>query len=105
HLYISGTASITGHESRHPGDLKAQTREMLTNVQALITSANEQGEGRFSLTERALWRVYVRQEEDMPAVQSDLKEALGDKAPFMMLCADLCRQELLVEIEGVCVGK
>lgn len=105
HLYISGTASITGHESRHVGDLQAQTREALTNVQALIDTANEYDQGQFSLTENALWRVYVRREADMPIVCQDLQSTLGKNTPFMLLHADLCRRELLVEIEGMCTSE
>jgi len=45
-LYISGTASITGHESRHPDDPAAQLEETLVNIKALIDSAaTEEGIG------------------------------------------------------------
>ena len=39
-LFISGTASIVGHRSLHLGDTAAQTRETLTNIEALLGEAN-----------------------------------------------------------------
>ncbi len=39
-LFISGTASIVGHRSLHIGDTAAQTRETLTNIEALLGEAN-----------------------------------------------------------------
>ena len=35
-LFISGTASIVGHETVHVGDVTAQTRETLANIEALV---------------------------------------------------------------------
>ena len=35
-LFVSGTASIVGHRSLHIGDTAAQTRETLTNIEALL---------------------------------------------------------------------
>ncbi|HET7267677.1 MAG TPA: pteridine-dependent deoxygenase, partial [Oleiagrimonas sp.] len=39
-LAISGTAAITGHESRHSDDLIAQLTEIRTNIDALLAQAN-----------------------------------------------------------------
>ena len=39
-LFISGTASIVGHETIHPGDVRAQTRETMANINALLDEAN-----------------------------------------------------------------
>ena len=44
-LFISGTASIVGHRSLHTGDTAAQTRETLTNIEALIGEANRLADG------------------------------------------------------------
>src|ERR1700679_1432725 len=35
-LFVSGTASIVGHETLHQGDVDAQTRETMANIDALL---------------------------------------------------------------------
>ena len=35
-LFVSGTASIVGHETQHPGDVRAQTLETLNNLRAVL---------------------------------------------------------------------
>ena len=45
-------------------------------------------------------KAYVRRTEDCPAVQSHLRAALGD-TPVLYVHADVCRADLLVEVEGV----
>jgi chorismate lyase/3-hydroxybenzoate synthase len=39
-LFVSGTASIVGHESVHIGDVVAQTEESLRNIATVMTQAN-----------------------------------------------------------------
>jgi len=103
-LFVSGTASIVGHRSLHVGDTVAQTRETLTNIQALLEEANRRAHGaRFGL-ETLAYKVYVRRPADLPLIQSQLRAALGSAAQIIYLQADICRQDLLVEIEatGIC---
>ena len=35
-LFVSGTASIVGHETQHRGDVVAQTRETLANLSSVL---------------------------------------------------------------------
>ena len=99
-LFISGTASIVGHRSLHIGDIAAQTRETLANIEALLGEANRAAPGaRFSLRELAC-KVYVRRPADLPIIQAELHAALGAGVRGVYLQADICRQDLLVEIEG-----
>jgi chorismate lyase / 3-hydroxybenzoate synthase len=103
-LFVSGTASIVGHRSLHVGDTAAQTRETLNNIEALLQEANRLApEGHFSLGSLAL-KVYVRRPADLPIVQAELHRALGEGARTVYLQADICRQDLMVEIEatGTC---
>ncbi len=103
-LFISGTASIIGHESRHPGDVGAQTAETLRNIQALLGEANRTGVARFDLASLAC-KVYVRDAADLPAIRAHLARALGERARLLYLQADVCREDLLVEIEAVGTGR
>jgi enamine deaminase RidA (YjgF/YER057c/UK114 family) len=99
-LFISGTASIVGHETFHVGDAAAQTRESLVNIEALLGEANRvAGAARFALGSMA-YKVYVRRSSDLPIVQAQLSSAIGSSARIVYLKADICRQDLLVEIEA-----
>ena len=103
-LFVSGTASIVGHRSLHVGDTAAQTRETLANIEALLEEANRVEHGaRFTLGSLAL-KVYLRRPADLPVIRAQLAAALDPRQPVIYLQADICRQDLLVEIEatGMC---
>ncbi|HET7757388.1 MAG TPA: hypothetical protein VFK87_09050 [Steroidobacteraceae bacterium] len=103
-LFISGTASIVGHRSIHVGDAAAQTRETLANIEALLGEANRMQRGaRFSFGSLAC-KVYVRRPADVDAVRAELAARLDPAARVVYLQADICREDLLVEIEatGMC---
>jgi chorismate lyase/3-hydroxybenzoate synthase len=99
-LFISGTASIVGHETLHLGDVVAQTHESLDNICAVLGQVAKLSRSNgFAL--RALdYRVYVRQAKDAQAVRAVLIERLGS-ATVHCVQADVCRSELLVEVEAL----
>jgi chorismate lyase / 3-hydroxybenzoate synthase len=100
-LFVSGTASIVGHETIHCGDVVAQTRETIANIEALLGEANRiVGSSHYSLNGLKL-KVYVRKPADLPAVEATLSELLTPAASIVYLQADVCREDLLVEIEAV----
>jgi chorismate lyase / 3-hydroxybenzoate synthase len=100
-LFISGTASIVGHETIHRGDVVAQTRETLVNIGALLEEANRVvGAARYSLDGLKL-KVYVRNPADFDAIEATLSGLLSPAAGIVYLQADVCRDDLLVEIEAV----
>ena len=99
-LFISGTASIVGHRSLHLGDTAAQTREILANIQALLGEANRAARGAHFELGALACKVYVRRPADLPLVQDELARGLGGDARVIYLQADICRQDLLVEIEA-----
>jgi chorismate lyase / 3-hydroxybenzoate synthase len=99
-LFVSGTASIVGHETIHPGDVAAQTRETVANIDALLKEANRVvGLPRYSL-DGLKFKVYVRQPSDLRAIEGALSGSLQSRAPILYLQADVCREDLLVEIEA-----
>ncbi len=105
HLYISGTASIIGHESRHRGDVLPQLTESLRNMSALVHSAETQhGVSIHMLAELSQLKVYIRDQQDHAAVRSHIHQQLGEQVPVIYLGGDLCRKNLLVEVEGLYVG-
>ena len=98
-FFISGTASIVGHETRHLGDVVAQLRESLNNVQAVLDEANRQSPGQTFDLSSLVYRVYVRDAADAPAVMAALRERLG-AVEALCVQADVCRADLLVEVEA-----
>jgi len=102
-IWISGTASIVQAETRHVGDLAKQVEETLDNIESLIAPANLAAQGIAGgarLSELAKMRVYLKRPEDY----ADCKAICDRRAagvPTIYAIADVCRPELLVEIEGL----
>ena len=95
-LFVSGTASIVGHETIHQGDVAAQTRETVANINALLDETNRVvGSPRYSL-DALKFKVYVRQPADLGAVEGALAQGLRPSTSVVYLQADVC----LVEIEA-----
>jgi chorismate lyase / 3-hydroxybenzoate synthase len=98
-LFISGTASIVGHETIHHGDAEAQTRETLANINALLDEANRISGGKRYFMNTLKLKVYVRRPADLPAIQAIVARESSAESP-LYLKADICREDLLVEIEA-----
>ena len=99
-LFISGTASIVGHQSLHAGDVVAQTRECLHNIAAVVEEANRvNSRTRFSL-DTLVYKVYLRDLANLATVCEVMKAFMGAPVSPMFLQADICRTDLLVEIEA-----
>ncbi|MCU1229964.1 MAG: 3-hydroxybenzoate synthase [Acidobacteria bacterium] len=92
-VFISGTASIVGHESRHHGDVDAQLDETIENLDrvAVVSGA--------TLSDIISLKVYVRDRNDCARIAERLAPRIP--APAIYLEADICRAELLLEIEAV----
>lgn len=93
-LLVSGTAAVLGHASAHPNDAVAQTREAMSNVEAVLAEAKS----RLLLDEHTYVRVYLRHAEDWPEVYDGVKQR-WPTVHVMGLLGEICRDELLVEIE------
>jgi chorismate lyase / 3-hydroxybenzoate synthase len=57
-LFVSGTASIVGHESKHRGEVAAQTSEIVANIRALLAEC--EGTGAIPVSDELRLKVYVR---------------------------------------------
>lgn len=104
-LLVSGTSSIVGHRTVHAGDIGAQTRETLANIRALLAEASRHTAGAEFAPEQLAYKVYLRRERDLSACADELCSALGPAVPIIFVRADVCRAELLVEIEAVGLGR
>lgn len=100
-LLLSGTASIVGHKSVHPGDVERQVEETLDNLEELLPAETATNGHAPRAAHFEALKVYVRRPEDLPVVRTAIAARLGSALPVLYLRADICREELLVEIEGV----
>ena len=98
-LLIGGTASIVGEDSRHPCDLGAQTRETIDNLRAVIGSATDGAPAPLDRLRQV--RVYVRDTSTAVAVRDILVDRCRALTHIELVQAQICRSELLVEIEGI----
>lgn len=99
-LFISGTASIVGHRTVHHDDVVSQCREIMTNIAAIVAEANCLCRGAPYTLGRLAYRVYVRDVADFSSVQATLTPLLAGAADVVYLQADVCRADLLLEIEA-----
>jgi chorismate lyase/3-hydroxybenzoate synthase len=98
-LLISGTASIIGHASHHIGDPTAQLDETLRNVDALIgQAARQRNDLAASLRPTTCLKVYVRDASQLTQIDAHLRARHPD-ITTVYLGADICRGELLLEVE------
>lgn len=97
-IYISGTAAIRGETSLIADDVIEQTRITMENIDHLIAAVKAPESG--SPCEYELLRVYVKNPSQMESVRAYMKVFYPD-IKKIYICADICRNELLVEIEGI----
>ena len=99
-LFISGTASIVGHQTLHHGDVAAQTRECLQNIAAVVEEANRQATQADFQLDHFVYKVYVRNPENLTQVRREIADFFDRPVSVVFLQADICRADLLVEIEA-----
>lgn len=92
HLFISGTAAILASESQFPGDIIGQLATTVENLKLMgVASYNAQ---RF-------FRIYLRDLSQTKVARDYLQAHLLDESDRVIYTEnDICRQELLVEIEA-----
>jgi enamine deaminase RidA (YjgF/YER057c/UK114 family) len=101
-FFLSGTASVVGHETMCVDDPRGQLEETLANIAALldgpaaVAGAKRGGSLRFDLL-----KIYLRRPEHFPAIRDALAARLDGATAAVYLQADICRADLLLEIEGV----
>lgn len=105
-LFISGTASIIGHQSilgdpdNHSHNLSTQINTTLANIDQLLVHVADQRQLSEAPRPDSL-KVYIRHSTDYPAIKSAIEQHYGN-TPALYLEADICRRELLLEIDALC---
>jgi chorismate lyase/3-hydroxybenzoate synthase len=110
---VAGTASIIGEDSQHRGDLGAQQREVHLNLACLSAAIFAEpspcaagGEVDANAAALALaryreLRAYVSNDVHAEAVIADIRRTFPRLERLEIASADMCRSELLIEIEGI----
>jgi enamine deaminase RidA (YjgF/YER057c/UK114 family) len=103
--FVSGTAAIKGHVSQAPGDLAGQIACTLDNLR-IISAVCGLGDalGAGTAVERH-FKIYLRSPADFPVASALLDGTLllpGDRVTWLK--ADICRADLLIEIEATVVA-
>lgn len=101
-LFISGTASIIGQVTMGKGDAGKQTQVTIENIKKLsdpmtITDLDEAGRP-CNLKFRNM-RVYIKYPKDFGLVRDICYSHFGE-IPAVYLLSDICRDDLLMEIEA-----
>ncbi len=96
-LFLSGTASVEGHLSIHPYKTREQTKTTISNINHLLGHVAKKTGFK---PEPSFLKVYVRNTEDLKSVAEIVERTYG--CPSLYLKADICRRELMVEIDGHC---
>ncbi|TGD72661.1 hypothetical protein E4634_14160 [Mangrovimicrobium sediminis] len=94
-LFVSGTASIVGHATRFPHQLQGQLEVTIDNVSHLLEQTGTRAD------QMACMRVYLRNPADRASVAQAL-DAAFPAAQKNYVQADICRSDLLFEVECFC---
>lgn len=99
-LFVSGTASVVGHQTVHAGKPLRQLQESLANVQAVC----DQAATLLASPEAVPWRagvikLYVRESADAAAAIAIL-EPLAAPGQLVVMHGDICRGDLSLEVEA-----
>ncbi|MGH8217224.1 MAG: pteridine-dependent deoxygenase [Steroidobacteraceae bacterium] len=101
-LLVSGTASIVGHASRHRGSLRDQLDETLANLATVLERAAAiEPALPPELSPRTRLKIYLRDGAAAKLAAAHLAQCLPPGAQCLMLEADICRDELLVEVDCI----
>jgi chorismate lyase/3-hydroxybenzoate synthase len=104
-LFIAGTASVVGHASRHVGLPFEQTREAIENLRAVLSHTESVAGVTFVDTQhRPIYKAYVRDPDSIAGIRRALEDLPLSHDHVLYLQGDLCRRELLVEVEGLIIG-
>lgn len=101
-IYISGTAAITGEESLVGVGFEKQIAATMLNIEHLICESTlKKSDVRvLSPMKFDMFRVYLKHENDIQKAIDYMSKNYGT-IPTSYLLGDVCRDELLVEIEGI----
>ena len=97
-LFISGTASVDEYgETAHVGDVRRQIERMLLNVRELLAPCDA------SFSDFVQVITYLKSPNDLPLFQELADDWSLAGVPNSIVCADVCRPNLLCELEAIAI--
>lgn len=102
-IYVSGTAAILGENIVHKKNIEKQTLVTIENIKNLISVENLKSIGLHLNPEKKSFsyiRTYVKHQKDISAVKAICEKQFKSEN-FQYLVSDICREDILVEIEGL----
>lgn len=100
-LFLSGTASVVGHLTRHAGDVQGQLAVTLHNIDSLLAHVlASQSRGSEDRLVVEVLKVYLRDPANLELVKAGVTQHFGE-VPMVFVAADVCRSDLLLEIDGL----
>jgi len=105
---VEETAMQTLEALTHAMERTGAAIEPVDNIEALISEANLSRHGLpgfgAALHSLAVARVYIKRAEDYASIRAVCENRLG-QVPVTYTLADVCRPQLLVEIEGIAFSR
>ena len=98
-VFISGTASVRGHQSMFPGDTARQLECTLENLREISRVAGLGEDLGLKRSAARYVKIYLRHAGDLALVSQQMKPWLCAEDRLHTVRADICRAELNVEIE------
>lgn len=103
-LFISGTASITGHQTQHLNNVEKQLALCVNNIEHLLFTASEDHHFvRTSFSACDQIKVYLKDPSHLAIVKLLLQDYVQLGANIHYFHGDMCRDDLLVEIEALAI--
>jgi len=101
-VYISGTAAIRGEASLEGVGIKTQTVTTLENIDYLTSVENlqEAGVPCVKAVEMKSLRIYLKEPQYYDEAKK-VVDSMSPEVPSVYLLGDICRDNLLIEIEGI----
>ena len=103
-LLISGTASVVKEDTLFEDDLSGQIRQTFENINTLTNRSNLQLYGSnydFGMEDLVLLRVYYKNHSDRELIESEIKKTVTTDCRISYVHTDICRDKLVIEIEGI----
>lgn len=98
--YLSGTASIKGHESVGKGDIVEQFQITLDNMRLVWQQMGLDHQALNSEVYDCQFTIYLRHQSDFAIVQKMVASTLSPAHSVLYLNTEICRSELDIEIES-----
>jgi chorismate lyase/3-hydroxybenzoate synthase len=99
---LSGTASVVGHQTHHENQVANQLIESLRNVHSLLDEGQRlMGDAQARLDASGALKVYIRNPADYAVIRKTLDAEATAEIPRIYLQGDICRENLLTEIDGM----